>query len=66
MILFLATNPRLSIIAYSNYNLFQVMSYTNSSCSNQYKNVQVISVSTNLELQPFNNNLVTLIFTKVN
>ena len=57
---------RLSIIAYSVDSLFQVIStnQSNNSCSNTKKSAQIISVSTNLNLKPQNNNLVNLIFTQ--
>ncbi len=57
---------RLSIIAYSVNSLFQVVenNKTNDICSNQLRSSQTISVNTNLNLQPINNNLVKLVFTK--
>ena len=57
---------RLSIIAYSVNSLFQVVknNKTNAGCSNQLRSSQTISVNTNLNLQPINNNLVKLLFTK--
>jgi hypothetical protein len=62
-----AASSRLSIVAYTSLSFFQVYNSTNNSTClfNQYNNVQIISVSTNLQLKPVNNSLVKLIFTKV-
>ena len=65
-----ASNLRLSVISYSNSNLFQKVDVNNASslnsnnCINQKMSSQILSVSTNIQLQPINNNLINLVFTQ--
>ena len=58
---FVASNLRLSIIAYSKNKLFQTKE--KSGCPKQIKSTQVLSVQTNLE-PILNQNFVNLVFTQ--